>query len=52
MNIAISCRMGIMILIEKHMHCKLEFINDNYIWNGKLSIYYIHYQNKEKYLWS
>ena len=26
MNIAISCRMGIMILIEKLVHCKMKFI--------------------------
>ena len=28
MNIAISCRMGMMILIEKYMHSKLELVND------------------------
>ena len=31
MNIAISCRMGMMILIEKYMHSKLELVNDNCI---------------------
>ena len=33
MNIAISCRMGMMILIEKYMHSKLELVNDNCTYN-------------------
>ena len=39
MNIAISCRMGMMILIEKHMHSKLELVNDNCIYKLTSNIF-------------
>ena len=37
MNIAISCRMGMMILIEKYMHSKLELANDNCIYKPNIT---------------
>ena len=39
MNIAISCRMGMMILIEKYMHSKLELVNDNCIYKLTSNIF-------------